>query len=78
MIKRLSVWLLGMGLGVVTVYLIITVGFDILPSFTAVQTPQGVSIARFGYIYFTVASVAVGLVYVIILDAFADSHILPD
>lgn len=77
-LKRIFVWGLGMGLGFLATYLTITVGFDLLPLISSIEAPQGVSIAEYGYIYFLVTAVPLGLVFVIILDAFIDSKILPD
>jgi len=43
-----------------------------------VQTPQGVSIEEYGALYYLFTSVPIGLVFVIWLDAFMDTRILPD
>ncbi len=77
-IRRLIVWVVSMVLGLVVGYGVITVGFDMLPLFTAVQTPQGVSINEYGMQYFLFTSIPIGLVFVIWLDAFMDTRILPD
>jgi len=77
-IRRLIVWLVSMVLGLLVGYGIITVGFDLLPLFSSVQTPQGVSIEEYGIIYFLFTAVPIGLVFVIWLDAFMDTRILPD
>ena len=47
-IRRIIVWVVSMVLGLLVGYGIITVGFDMLPLFSAVQTPQGVSIEEYG------------------------------
>jgi ABC-type lipoprotein release transport system permease subunit len=78
LLKRLFVWTVGMLIGFVGTYLTITVGFDMLPLISSIQSPQGVSIEEYGYLYFLVTAVPLGLVFVIILDAFVDSKILPD
>lgn len=77
-IRRLIVWVVSMVLGLLVGYGIITVGFDLLPLFTAVQTPQGVSIEEYGMQYYLFTSIPIGLVFVIWFDAFIDTRILPD
>ena len=77
-IRRIIVWVVSMVLGLIAGYGIITVGFDMLPLFSAVQTPQGVSIDEYGMLYYLFTSVPIGLVFVVWLDAFMDTRILPD
>ncbi|RMG80080.1 MAG: hypothetical protein D6712_18670 [Chloroflexi bacterium] len=77
-LRRLFVWVISFVLGFGTAYLIITVGFDLLPLFTSVQKPAGVTIAEYGIIYFLVTAVPLGFVYVTWLDYFMDTKILPD
>lgn len=77
-IRRIIVWVVSMVLGLVVGYGIITVGFDMLPLFSAVQTPQGVSIEEYGMLYYLFTSVPIGMVFVVWLDAFMDTRILPD
>ena len=77
-IRRIIVWVVSMILGFGVGYLIITVGFDLLPLFTSVQSPQGVSLQEYGIQYFLWTAVPIGLVFVIWLDAFMDTRILPD
>ena len=77
-IKRLFVWGVSMVLGFVVAYLIITVGFDLLPLFTSVQHPSGTTPAYFGTIYFLVTAIPIGLIFVVWLDHFLDTKILPD
>ena len=77
-IRRIIVWVVSMILGLIVGYGIITVGFDMLPLFSAVQTPQGVSIDEYGMLYYLFTSVPIGLVFVVWLDAFMDTRILPD
>ncbi len=77
-IRRIIVWALSMVLGLLVGYGIITVGFDMLPLFSAVQTPQGVSIEEYGVLYYLFTSIPIGLVFVIWFDAFMDTRILPD
>ena len=77
-IRRIIVWVVSMVLGLIVGYGIITVGFDLLPLFSAVQTPQGVSIKEYGVLYYLFTAAPIGLVFVIWLDAFMDTRILPD
>lgn len=77
-IRRIIVWVVSMVLGLIAGYGIITVGFDMLPLFSAVQTPQGVSIEEYGMLYFLFTAIPIGLVFVVWLDAFVGTKILPD
>lgn len=77
-IRRTIVWVVSMVLGLIIGYGIITIGFDMLPLFSAVQTPQGVTIEEYGVIYYLFTSIPIGMVFVIWLDAFMDTKILPD
>lgn len=77
-IRRIIVWVVSMGLGFLVGLGIITVGFDMLPLFTSIQAPQGVSIQEYGILYFLFTAGPIGLVFVIWLDAFMDTRILPD
>ena len=77
-IRRIIVWVISMLLGLVVGYGLITVGFDMLPLFSAVQTPQGVTIAEYGVQYYLFTSLPIGMVFVIWLDAFMGTRILPD
>lgn len=77
-VKRLVVVVVSQILGFIITYGIITVGFDLLPFFSSIQTPQGVSIAEYGNIYFLVTAVPIGIIVMIWLDALVDSKILPD
>jgi hypothetical protein len=77
-VRRIFVWVFSMILGLITGYLIISIGFDALPLFTQVQTPQGLSIEEYGWIYFLVTSVPIGFIYVTWLDYFVGTGILPD
>lgn len=77
-IRRIIVWTVSMVLGFVVGYLIITVGFNALPAFTSVQKPAGVTIEEYGILYFLFTAVPIGFVFVIWLDYFMDTKILPD
>ncbi|MDE2748597.1 MAG: hypothetical protein OXI34_06515 [Chloroflexota bacterium] len=87
-IRRIIVWSVSMVLGLVVGYGIITVGFDMLPLlhqipivgwlFGGIKNPQGVSLQEYGTLYYLFTSIPIGLVFVIWLDAFMDTGILPD
>lgn len=77
-VRRTIVWVVSMVLGLIIGYGIITIGFDMLPLFSAVQTPQGVTIEEYGVIYYLFTSIPIGMVFVIWLDSFMDTRILPD
>ena len=77
-VRRLLVWIIGMGLGFLGGFLIITIGFDALPLFTSVQSKQGITIAQFGTIYYLVTSIPIGLIFVVWIDYFVGSKILPE
>ena len=77
-LKRIVVLIVSQGLGFVTTFLIITVGFDALPLISSIESPQGVSIAEYGILYFLVTAVPIGIVFMIWMDRFLDTGILPD
>lgn len=77
-IKRLAVVIISQIIGFLIGLLIITVGFNALPFISSIQTPQGVSIATYGNIYFLVTFVPIGIIVMIGLDAIMDTKILPD
>lgn len=77
-LKRLIVFVISMALGIGTGYLIISVGFALLPYISSIQTPQSRTIAEYGIQYFLVTSIPLGIVYMIWLDRFLDTKILPD
>jgi hypothetical protein len=72
-VRRLIVWGVSLALGFVVSWLIITIGFPIL-----LPTARGVTIAEYGYMYFLVTWIPLALVFVVWLDAFMDTKILPD
>jgi hypothetical protein len=76
--KRLAVILLSQLIGFIIAYLIITVGFDLLPYISTIKTPQGRTPAEYGTIYFIVTAVPIGLIIMIWMDQFLDTRILPD
>ena len=77
-LKRLAVVLVSQVLGFFLAYLIVTVGFNMLPAFTTLQSGQGRSPAVYGTIYFIVTAVPLGIIVMIWMDAFLDTRILPD
>ena len=76
--KRLVVILVSQVIGFAIAYLIITLGFDALPLFSTIKTPQGRSPAEYGTIYFIVTAVPIGLIMMIWMDQFLDTRSLPD
>jgi len=77
-IRRILVWVVSHILGLIAGYGIITVGFDLLPLFSSIEIPQGVTIAEYGITYFLFTAVPIGFVFLIWIDAFMDTRILPD
>ncbi len=81
--RRLIVWLVSLGLGFITSYLIITVGFAILPSLQLppILTPvrsEAVTISEYGIIYFICTVGPFALLYLTWLDHFMGTRILPE
>jgi len=72
-IRRIVVWIVSMILGGVVSWLIITVAFPILK-----PEATGITIAKYGTIYFLVTAVPIGLIFVVWLDLLMDTKILPD
>lgn len=72
-IRRLIVWSVSMVLGFVVGWLIVTVGYPVIKPESA-----GITVADFGTMYFLVLSVPIGLIFVVWLDAFFGTKILPD
>lgn len=82
-IKRIAVWVISIILGGGTAFLIITVGFSVLPHLhlppilTPVQS-HAVTIGEYGIIYFLTTALPLALLYMVWLDHFLDARILPD
>lgn len=82
-IRRIIVWLVSLGLGTLVSYLIITVGFALLPSIslppiiTPVQS-HAISIDEYGIIYFATTAFPLALLFLTWLDAFMGTKILPE
>ncbi|MBZ0299685.1 MAG: hypothetical protein K8J31_08100 [Anaerolineae bacterium] len=82
-IKRLVVWVVSLALGFLTAYGLITIGFSLLPSLSLppIITPvnsQAISIEKYGTIYFLTTMLPLSLLYLVWLDYFLGSKILPD
>ena len=77
-LRRLFVIILSQILGVLAGWVIITLGFDSLRFITPIETPQGRSIAEYGIQYFLWTAVPLGIIFMIWLDKFMDTRILPD
>lgn len=72
-IRRLIVWVVSMALGFGLAWLIVVVGFPLIKPEQA-----GMTIQKYGSIYFLTTAVPLGLIFVIWLDYFLDTRILPD
>jgi hypothetical protein len=72
-VRRLIVWGVSFALGFVISWAIVVIGFPILKPVAA-----GMTIADYGTIYFLVTMVPISLVFVIWLDKFMGTKILPD
>lgn len=72
-VRRLIVWAVSMVLGFVIAWLIITVGFPLVKPESA-----GTTIAKYGIQYFIATAVPIGIIFVIWLDRFMDTRIMPD
>lgn len=82
-VKRLIVWVVSSLLGLLGAWLIISVGFALLPSIflPPIITPvnsEAISISRYGIIYFLTTALPLALLFLVWLDHFLDSKILPD
>lgn len=82
-IKRLVVWAVSLVLGFLTAYGIITIGFSLLPSLSLppIITPvnsEAISIEKYGTIYFLTTMGPLALLYLVWLDYFLGTKILPD
>jgi hypothetical protein len=82
-IKRIVVWIISIVLGFLSSFGIITVGFAILPSLSLppIITPvnsEAISIAKYGTIYFLTTMLPMTLLFLVWLDYFLDTKIMPD
>lgn len=74
-IRRIVVWSVSMALGFGISWLIITF---FLPAVSPDPHAEAVGIAEYGYLYFLVTWIPLGLVFVTWLDYLLDTRILPD
>ncbi len=74
-VRRIIVTVISMGLGVLSALAIITF---FLPAVSPNPNAQAVSVAKYGIQYFFWTAFPLGLMYLTILDYFADSKMLPD
>ncbi len=74
-IRRIIVWAVSMGIGVLLSLLIITF---FLPAVSPSPNAEAVSFSRYGIQYFFWTAFPLGLMFVTILDYFMDTKILPD
>ncbi len=82
-IKRIIVWVVSTALGLLGAFLIITVGFAMLPSIflPPIITPvnsEAIGIGEYGTIYFITTALPLALLFMVWLDHFLDTRILPD
>lgn len=75
LVRRLVVWAVSMGLGVLISLLILTF---FLPSVSPTPNAEAVGVMEYGLQYFFWTAFPFGLVFVTILDYFLDTKILPD
>lgn len=73
-VRRLIVWVVSMGLGFLLSAAFITL---VLP-WMGPNAGNPISIQKYGIIYFITTAVPIGLVFVVWLDHFLDTRILPD
>jgi hypothetical protein len=73
-LRRLVVWVVSMALGFILSALFIIL---VLP-WMGPHAGQPISIQDYGTLYFIVTAVPIGLIFVVWLDYFLDTHILPD
>lgn len=74
LIKRIIVWVVSMALGFIISGVFVTL---VLP-WMGPQEGRPITIEDYGNLYFLVTAVPLGLVFVVWLDYFLDTRILPD
>ncbi len=74
-IRRAIAWVVGMALGFVITWLLITF---FLPAVSPDPNAAAVSISEYGRVYFLVTMVPIGLIFMTWLDYFLDAKIWPD
>jgi membrane-anchored protein YejM (alkaline phosphatase superfamily) len=73
LVRRLIVWGVSFALGFLVAYLLVVVGLPLINI-----NARGMTIDRYGIIYFLVTMVPLALVFVVWLDKFMGTKILPD
>lgn len=73
-LRRIIVWVVSMGLGFLVAAAFVTL---ILP-WMGPNAGVPISIEKYGTLYFLTTAIPLGLVFVIWLDYFMNTHILPD
>ncbi|NWF68821.1 MAG: hypothetical protein HXY40_07035 [Chloroflexi bacterium] len=72
-VRRIFVWVVGMLLGFAVSFVLVTgVIWRLVPS------GEAISVQDYGYIYFLVTAIPIGIIFVAWLDGFMDTKILPD
>ena len=74
LVKRLIVWVVSMAIGFALAAAFVTL---VLP-WMGPNNGNPISIQKFGNIYFIVMAVPIGLIFVVWLDKFMGTRILPD
>jgi hypothetical protein len=74
-VRRAIAWIVGMALGFVVSWLIITF---FLPAVSPDPNAEAVSLGEYGRMYFLVTMVPLGLTFMTVLDYFLDAKIWPD
>ena len=74
-IRRLIVWAVSLGLGVILSWLVLTF---LLPALSPNPNEEPITIATYGYQYFFWTAFPFALIFVTIFDAFMDTRIWPD
>lgn len=77
-IKQILVVVISQVIGFAIGFALITKGFDWLRFISAIEAPQGRSIADYGIQYFLWTAVPLGIIVMIYLDAIFETKILPD
>ncbi|MBZ0295998.1 MAG: hypothetical protein K8L99_25790 [Anaerolineae bacterium] len=82
-IRRIIVWVVSIALGALTAFLIITVGFSILPfiSLPPIITPvqsHAIMPDVYGTLYFITTALPLSLLFMVWLDYFMGTKILPE
>lgn len=73
-IRRIIVWVVSLGLGFIVTGAFVTL---ILP-WMGPNNGNPISIQKYGMIYFLTTAVPIGLIFLVWLDHFLDTRILPD